>query len=213
MARLPRKPLLLGPSVSSWCERSTPRIRDERPEHSIRDVPLEAAHRLSARLALGQLLTMVRPAARIAASLADGDHVHETWLRRRFPASESRCLTTSPLEASIGATPPLRRRSAPCSETEPHCPRCRRRSRVLSPARRAWAGRPPLARLRPGASGPRGARCHLRPPQPNGVPGSALPNVPEYAVLSGWPRRSPARPILPARRLLRRRLSTTFVTL
>lgn len=33
--------------------------------------------------------------------------------------------------------------------------------------------RPPLARLRLGASGPRGARCHLlRPPQPNGVPGS-----------------------------------------
>src|SRR5215207_3628990 len=28
-----------------------------------------------------------------------------TWLRRRFPASESLCLITSPLEASIGATP------------------------------------------------------------------------------------------------------------
>jgi hypothetical protein len=48
---------------------------------------------------------MIRSAARIATSLADGDHVHETWLRLRLPASESLCLTTSPLEASIGATP------------------------------------------------------------------------------------------------------------
>jgi hypothetical protein len=68
------------------------------------DAPLEAAHGLPARVALRQLLLMIRSAARIAASLPDSDHVHETWLRVRLPASESLCLTTSPLDASIGAT-------------------------------------------------------------------------------------------------------------
>jgi hypothetical protein len=48
---------------------------------------------------------MIRSAARIAASLADGDLMCMTWLRLRLPASESLYLTTSPLEASIGATP------------------------------------------------------------------------------------------------------------
>ena len=69
--------LTIGPSVSSRCERSARRIRDERPEHGIRDASLEAAHRLPARLALRQLLPMVRPAAGIAAGLADRDHVHD----------------------------------------------------------------------------------------------------------------------------------------
>ena len=81
---------LLGPSVSSRGERNAPRIRDERPVHSIRDASLEAAHRLPARLALGQFLTMVRPAAHvIASSLADGDHVPDlveaTVPRKREP--------------------------------------------------------------------------------------------------------------------------------
>src|SRR5215218_100449 len=53
----------IGPSVSSRCERSARRIRDERPEHGIRDASLEAAHRLPARLALRQFLPMVGPAA------------------------------------------------------------------------------------------------------------------------------------------------------
>src|SRR5918994_6957737 len=68
---------LLGPSVSSRGERNAPRICDERTVHSIRDASLEAAHRLPARLALRQLLTMVRPATRIASSLADRNHVHD----------------------------------------------------------------------------------------------------------------------------------------
>jgi hypothetical protein len=77
LARLPRT-LLPGPSVSSDRLRSELRICDERFENRVRDAPLEAAHRLSARLALRQLLPMVRPTARgIAASLADGDHVHD----------------------------------------------------------------------------------------------------------------------------------------
>lgn len=53
------------------------RIREECPKHGVRDAPLEAAHRLPTGLALCQLLPMVRPAARIAASLADGGHVHD----------------------------------------------------------------------------------------------------------------------------------------
>src|SRR5215217_5317392 len=68
---------LLGPSVSRDRLRSELRIRDQHPEHRVRDAPLEAAHRLPARLALRQLLPMIRPAARIAASLADSDHVHD----------------------------------------------------------------------------------------------------------------------------------------
>jgi len=95
----------VGPSESSRCERSARPIRDERPEHGIRDASLEAAHRLSAPLALRQLLPMVRPAAGIAGGLAERDLMCMTLLRCRFPASQSRCLSTSPLEASIGARP------------------------------------------------------------------------------------------------------------
>ncbi len=48
---------------------------------------------------------MIRPAARIAASLADGDHVHDLVEAAVPGEREPVCLTTSPLEASIGATP------------------------------------------------------------------------------------------------------------
>src|SRR5215218_1443605 len=68
---------LLGPSVSRDRLRSELRIRDQHPEHRVRDAPLEAAHRLPARLALRQLFPMIRSAARIAASLADSDHMHD----------------------------------------------------------------------------------------------------------------------------------------
>ncbi len=74
---LPRTLLLLGCSVSRDRSRSELRICNERFENRIRDAPLEAAHRLPARLALRQLLTMVRSATRIAASLADRNHVHD----------------------------------------------------------------------------------------------------------------------------------------
>src|SRR5215208_4462608 len=68
----------LGPSVSRDRLRSELRICDQHPEHRVGDTPLEAAHRLPARLALRQLLTMIRPAAHvIAASLADRNLVHD----------------------------------------------------------------------------------------------------------------------------------------
>ena len=46
--RWEQRRLTIGPSVSSGCERSARRIRDERPEHGVRDASLEAAHRLPA---------------------------------------------------------------------------------------------------------------------------------------------------------------------
>src|SRR5215218_668162 len=72
--RLPRI-TLLGPSVSRDRLRSELRIRDERPEHRVRDAPLEAAHRLPARLAFSQLLQIVGSPTRVAAGLADGHQV------------------------------------------------------------------------------------------------------------------------------------------
>jgi hypothetical protein len=70
---LPSRPLY----VSSNCERSPRRVSNERLEHHVGDAPLEAPHRLPARLAFPKLLPVVGPAARIASGLADGDHVHD----------------------------------------------------------------------------------------------------------------------------------------
>ena len=70
---------------------------------------------------------MVRPAAGIAAGLADRDHVHDL-VEPAVPASESRCLTTSPLGPRSGPRP-RRRRSAPCSGSVRRRQRCRRSSR------------------------------------------------------------------------------------
>jgi hypothetical protein len=61
--------------VSSHRERSTHRICDQRLEHRVGDAPLEAPHSIPARLALPDFLVVVGSAARIATSLADGDHV------------------------------------------------------------------------------------------------------------------------------------------
>jgi hypothetical protein len=88
---------LLGPSVSSRGERNAPRIGDERTVHSVRDASLEAANCLPARLAFRQFLPMVRLATRIAASLANGDHVHDLLLSHRLDTEGPRmCLLESP---------------------------------------------------------------------------------------------------------------------
>ena len=99
-----RRRLTIGPSVSSRCERSARRIRDERPEHGIPDASLEAAHRLLRDLPSASFFRWYAP-PRGSLRAWQTAIMCMTWLRRRFPASESRCLTTSPLEASIGATP------------------------------------------------------------------------------------------------------------
>src|SRR5215212_2075347 len=117
---LPRT-LLLGSSLSSGATRRPFQICHEALEDGIGDAPLEAPQRFLTGFALCDLLAVVGPAPNVRPGLADGYPMCRALLSLRFPASESLCLTTSPLEASPPAPCQSRRQSEPWSGNVPHC--------------------------------------------------------------------------------------------
>ena len=66
---------VLGSSLSSGAARRRSRVRQEAPEDSVADAPLEAPQRLLTGLALRHLLAVVGSAPSVRPGLTGSDHV------------------------------------------------------------------------------------------------------------------------------------------